>query len=70
MSLSTVALFCCSQCFARRLETLKGLTPHELICKIYQNQPQLFKIRNIRDCARRARGNILDESAKCGRGEV
>jgi len=29
--------------FARRLKTLKGLTPHEFICKIYQNQPSLFK---------------------------
>jgi len=28
---------------ARRLKTLKGLTPHEFICKIYQNQPKLFK---------------------------
>jgi len=29
--------------FARRLKTLKGLTPHEFICKIYQIQPSLFK---------------------------
>jgi len=29
--------------FARRLKTLKGLTPHEFICKIYENQPSLFK---------------------------
>jgi len=30
--------------FARRLKTLKGLTPHEFICKTFQNQPQLFKL--------------------------
>jgi len=29
--------------FARRIKTLKGLTPHEFICKTYQNHPQLFK---------------------------
>jgi len=29
--------------FAHRLKTLKELTPNEGICKIYQNQPQLFK---------------------------
>jgi len=28
--------------FARRLKTLKGLTPHEFICKTYENQPHLF----------------------------
>jgi len=29
---------------ARRLKSRKGLPPHEFICKIYQIQPQLFKI--------------------------
>jgi len=28
--------------FAPSLKTLKRLTPHEFICKIYENQPQLF----------------------------
>jgi len=29
--------------FARRLKTLKGLTPHEFICKIYQIKSSLLK---------------------------
>ena len=30
--------------FARRLKTLKGLTPYELICKAWTSQPQRFTI--------------------------
>ena len=30
--------------FARRLKTLKGLTPYEFICKAWTSQPQRFKI--------------------------
>jgi len=30
--------------FVCRLKALKGLTPHEFICKTYQNKPQLFKL--------------------------
>jgi len=33
--------------FARRLKTLKGLTPYEYICKIWTAQPQRFKINPI-----------------------
>jgi hypothetical protein len=29
--------------FARRLKTLKGLTPYEFICKCWTNEPQRFK---------------------------
>lgn len=29
--------------FAKRLQTLKGLTPYEFICKTWTSQPQLFK---------------------------
>ena len=28
--------------FARRLKTLKGLTPYESICKAWQNEPARF----------------------------
>ena len=28
--------------FARRLKTLKGLTPYEYICKIWTNEPERF----------------------------
>ena len=27
---------------ARRLKTLKGLTPYEYVCKIWTNEPQRF----------------------------
>jgi transposase InsO family protein len=30
--------------FARRLKTLKGLTPYEFVCKVWTSQPQRFKI--------------------------
>ncbi|MGQ5525035.1 IS481 family transposase, partial [Chitinimonas sp. PSY-7] len=30
--------------FARRLKTLKGLTPYEYICKIWATEPQRFRI--------------------------
>jgi transposase InsO family protein len=30
--------------FARRLKTLKGLTPHEYICKIWTKEPERFTI--------------------------
>ena len=33
--------------FARRLKTLKGLTPYEFICKGWTNEPQRFKLNPI-----------------------
>jgi transposase-like protein len=33
--------------FARRLKTLKGLTPYEFICKCWTNQPTRFKLNPI-----------------------
>jgi transposase-like protein len=33
--------------FARRLKTLKGLTPYEFICKCWTNQPERFKLNPI-----------------------
>ena len=30
--------------FGRRLKTLKGLTPYELICKTWTSQPERFKL--------------------------
>ncbi len=33
--------------FGRRLKTLKGLTPYEYICKIWTNQPKLFKLNPL-----------------------
>jgi hypothetical protein len=30
--------------FARRLKTLRGLTPYEFICKAWTSEPQRFKI--------------------------
>jgi len=36
--------FICAYNFARRLKTLRGLTPYEYICKIWQNEPERFRI--------------------------
>jgi len=33
--------------FARRLKTLKGLTPYEYICKIWTKQPERFRLNPI-----------------------
>ena len=33
--------------FARRLKTLKGLTPYEFICKTWKSQPERFKLDPI-----------------------
>jgi hypothetical protein len=33
--------------FARRLKTLKGLTPHEFICKAWASQPERFKFNPL-----------------------
>jgi hypothetical protein len=37
--------------FARRLKTLKGLTPYEFICKAWTSQSQRFKISPLQQCA-------------------
>jgi hypothetical protein len=29
--------------FAKRLKTLRGLTPHGYVCKIWKDEPALFK---------------------------
>jgi transposase InsO family protein len=33
--------------FARRLKTLKGLTPYEFICKAWTSQPQQFTVNPL-----------------------
>ena len=33
--------------FARRLKTLKGLTPYEFFCKAWTSQPQRFKLNPL-----------------------
>jgi Integrase core domain len=33
--------------FARRLKTLKGLTPYEFVCKDGTSQPQRFKLNPL-----------------------
>ena len=37
-------LFISAYNFARRLKTLKGLTPYEYICKIWTNEPERFRL--------------------------
>jgi hypothetical protein len=36
--------------FARRLKTLKGLTPYEFICKAWTSQPERFKLNPLHKC--------------------
>jgi hypothetical protein len=38
--------------FARRLETLSGLTPYEYICKIWTSEPDRFILNPIHDIPR------------------
>ena len=33
--------------FAKRLKTLKGLTPYEYVCKIWTQEPARFKLNPI-----------------------
>ena len=33
--------------FAKRLKTLKGLTPYEYVCKIWTQDPERFKLNPI-----------------------
>jgi transposase InsO family protein len=33
--------------FARRLKTLRGLTPYEFICKAWTNEPDRFKLNPL-----------------------
>ncbi len=33
--------------FARRLKTLKGLTPYEFLCKIFLAEPERFRLNLI-----------------------
>jgi transposase InsO family protein len=37
--------------FARRLKTLKGLTPYEFICKCWTNEPERFKLNPLHQMA-------------------
>lgn len=39
--------FICAYNFARRLKTLKGLTPYEFICKTYSSEPQKFIVNPL-----------------------
>ena len=36
--------------FARRLKTLKGLTPYEFICKCWTKEPDRFNLDPIHQC--------------------
>ena len=36
--------------FAKRLKTLKGLTPYEFICKAWTKEPQRFTLNPLTKC--------------------
>lgn len=44
---SHLADFLAAYNFAKRLKTLKGLTPYEYICKLWTEQPQRFRLNPI-----------------------
>ncbi|MGJ0504077.1 MAG: IS481 family transposase, partial [Methylocystis sp.] len=37
-----LAAFMAAYNFAKRLKTLRGLTPHEYVCKIWKAEPAVF----------------------------
>ncbi|KXK43171.1 DDE-type integrase/transposase/recombinase, partial [Nitrosomonas europaea] len=44
--------------FARRLKTLKGLTPYEYICKIWTNEPERFNLDPFQHIAGLNKGGV------------
>ena len=44
--------FVCAYNYARRLKTLKGLTPYEVICRAWTNEPEKFNIDPIHQLPR------------------
>jgi Integrase core domain len=46
--------------FARRLKTLRGLTPYEFICKAWTSQPQRFTINPLRKIPGLNNGDVAD----------
>jgi hypothetical protein len=48
--------------FAKRLKTLKGLTPYEYICKIWTTQPKRFTINPLQH---NVGLNIYRQSIRC-----
>jgi hypothetical protein len=53
--------------FARRLKTLKGLTPYEFICKAWTSQPQRFIISPLQKMPDQTPNRLLKKSAAHGR---
>ena len=59
--------------FAKRLKTLRGLTPYEFICKAWTSEPHRFKISplqqmpglNIYERTGRARKRTSAEGVRC-----
>jgi hypothetical protein len=52
--------------YARRLKTLKGLTPYEFICKIWTNQPERFTLDPIHQMPGLNTVSVIDSSAHSG----
>ena len=44
---SHLADFVMAYNFAKRLKTLKGLTPYEFICKTWKNEPRRFTLNPL-----------------------
>jgi hypothetical protein len=59
--------------FARRLKTLRGLTPYEFVCKAWTSQPQRFKLNPVRSknvIARDVPGRVAAFENNMQRGRV
>ena len=52
--------------FARRLKTLRGLTPYEFICKAWTSQPQRFKLSPLQQMPGLNTGQIFRDSGTTG----
>jgi transposase-like protein len=56
--------------FARRLKTLKGLTPYEYICKIWTKEPERFNLDPFQHTAGLNNYLIIIERLSYGRGDL
>ena len=52
--------------FARRLKTLKGLTPYEFICKAWTSQPERFNLNPLHESPGLNTRNVAVFQWPCG----
>src|SRR5215212_8177225 len=52
--------------FARRLKTLRGLTPYEYICKIFTTKPQRFRLDPLHQMPGPNTTKVVVSQCPCG----